>query len=54
MLLQVELSKVKQQEIPSGWGADSSGIVSIYVVGHLLNLFDIAHNIFCLVETRHV
>jgi len=39
MLLQVELSKVKQQKIPSGWGADSSGIVSIYLFGHLINSF---------------
>ena len=32
MLWQVELAKVKEQKIPSGWGADSSGIVSIQVL----------------------
>jgi len=36
-MLQVELAKVKQQKIPSGWAADSSGQVGI---GSVLHAYD--------------
>ena len=42
LLLQIELAKVKQQKIPSGWAADSTGKVSMCLVTHLVNLLDIA------------
>jgi len=31
-VLQIELAKVKQQKIPSGWAADASGKVRMYPV----------------------
>jgi len=34
-VLQIELAKVKKQEIPSGWAADSTGKVSICLVTRL-------------------
>ena len=41
VLLQIELAKVKQQKIPSGWAADASGKVGIYLFSSFAHCFSL-------------